>query len=195
MKAEAAANPNGWVYEIDGSMVSDPNGYVPLEAITGAYSIGPHGKATGEFLRNPGHGTVRDDFSRLESADHWFGWLPDDPGIAVRSQIEEILAEQVSGTVVEWLKVVEEPVFLTTALRNQDDPGQALINRTALAVIFALAVRPPTGSREILTGTFTWVATGLANPVGRRDRLWLDFGMNREQAAELLKQRIYEADT
>jgi hypothetical protein len=193
MKAEAAANPNGWIYEIDGSQVSDPNGYVPPEAITGAYSIGPDGKATGEFLRNPGHGTVRDDFSSLESADHWLGWLPDTPGRAVRSQVEEILGGQVSGSVVEWLKIVEEPVFLTAALKSRDNPEQAVISRTALAVIFALAVRPPTGSREILTGAFTWVAIGLANPAGRRDRVWLDFGMDREQAAELLKQRIYEA--
>jgi hypothetical protein len=193
LQAEAAANPGGWVYEIDGSMISDPNGYVPAEAIIGGYAVGPDGKATGEFLRNPGHGTVRDDFSRLESPDHWLGWLPDTPAAAVRSQIEEILGGQVPGSAVEWLKIVDEPAFLTTALKAGDDIEHPVINRTSLAVIFALAVRTPSGHREILTGAFTWVAAGLDAPGERRDRLWLDFGMQREQAAELLKERIYQS--
>ena len=33
LAAEAVANLGGWVYEIDGSMVSNPDGYVPAEAI------------------------------------------------------------------------------------------------------------------------------------------------------------------
>ncbi len=76
-------------------MVSDPNGYVPPEAIIGVYPVGPDGQATGEFIRNPGYGTVRDDFTRLESPDHWLGWLPGSPAAAMRGQIEEILAGQV----------------------------------------------------------------------------------------------------
>ncbi len=194
MQAEAAANPGGSVAEIDGSMVSDPNGYVPAEAIIGVFPVGPDGRATGDFLRNPGYGTVRDDFTRLESADHWLGWLPDTPAVAVRSQIAEILTGQVPGSVVEWLKIVDEPAFCTTGLKAEDDPEHVVINRTALAVIFALAVRPPSGRREILTGAFTWVAAGLNIPGARRDRLWLDFGMQRGHATELLQQRIYEPD-
>jgi hypothetical protein len=113
--AEAAANPGGSVAEIDGLMVRDPNGYVPLEAIIGIYAIGPDGRATGDYLRNPRHGQVRDDFSKLESPDHWLGWLPDTPARSVRTALEETLAEQVEATVVEWVKIVEEPVFLTGA--------------------------------------------------------------------------------
>jgi len=40
LAAEAAAHPGGWVYEIDGSMVSNPDGYVPAEAIMGGYAVG-----------------------------------------------------------------------------------------------------------------------------------------------------------
>jgi hypothetical protein len=90
---------------------------------------------------------------------------------------------------------VEEPVFFTTARKDPDDPEHAIINRAALAVIFALAARPPTGNREVLMGAFTWVATGLEVPASRRDQAWLDFGMDREQAAELLKQRVYGTAT
>jgi hypothetical protein len=65
--SEAAAHPGGSVAEIDGSIVSDPNGYVPAEAIIGCFLVGADGRATGEYARNPGHGPVRDDFTRLEA--------------------------------------------------------------------------------------------------------------------------------
>jgi hypothetical protein len=195
MAAEAAVHPNGWVYEIDVTQVPDPQGYVPPEAIIGAFAIGPDGQGTGEFARNPGHGPVRDDFSKLEAADHWFGWLPETPASAVRSRIASGLAEQVPGTEVEWLKIVDEPVFLTSGFKRGDTAeGEArlLINRAAFAVIFVLATRSPTGSRETLTGAFSWVATGLAKPNERKDRIWIDLRMNREQAEGLLRQRIYD---
>jgi hypothetical protein len=97
LTAEAAANPGGSVAEIDGSMVSDPDGYVPAEAIIGCFIVGADGRATGEYARNPGYGPVRDDFTRLESPDHWLGWLPDTPARDVRRQLEELLAAQVEG--------------------------------------------------------------------------------------------------
>jgi len=61
-------------------------------------------------------------------------------------------------------------------------------------VPFALGVRPPAGPLEILTGVLTWAAAGLDIPGSRRDRVWLDFGMPRTQAEELLQQRIHEVD-
>ena len=64
LAAEAAANPGGSVAEIDGSMVSDANGYVPPEAIIGLFLVGPDGVPTGEYVRNPRHGPVRDDYDR-----------------------------------------------------------------------------------------------------------------------------------
>lgn len=74
LAAEAAANPGGSVAEIDGTVVTDPDGYVPFEAIIGCYLVGNDGRATGTYVRNPGHGPVRDDFARLEQPDHWLGW-------------------------------------------------------------------------------------------------------------------------
>jgi hypothetical protein len=49
---EASRNPGGWIYEIDGEQVSDPNGAVPPEAIKGAWAIGQDGKPTGEYTAN-----------------------------------------------------------------------------------------------------------------------------------------------
>jgi hypothetical protein len=128
LAAEAAANPGGSVAEIDGSVVTDPDGYVPPEAIIGVFAVGPDGRATGEYLRNPGHGPPRDDFTRLESPDHWLGWLPDTPGRAVRGELEAILAGQVEGSVVEWAKIVDEPAFLTVGVRSASDPERLTIS-------------------------------------------------------------------
>jgi hypothetical protein len=192
--AEAAANPGGSVAEIDGSMVDDPNGYVPLEAIIGVFAICPDGRATGDYLRNPRHGPVQDDFTRLETPDHWLGWLPDTPGRSIRTELEQTLAAQVAGAVVDWLKVVDEPVFLTVGVRSSSDPDHLIIRRVALAVVFALRVRAPARRAEILTGAFSWAAVGLDRPGGRRDRTWLDLGMSRAQAEELLQHRVHQAD-
>ena len=193
--AEAAAHPGGWVYEIDGSMVSNPDGYVPAEAIIGGFAVGKDGRPTGEYARNPGHGPARDDFSRLEAPDHWLGWLPDTPARSVRGQLQAILAGQVPGSALDWVKIIDEPVFLTTGVRSPTDPKTLIVRRAALAVVFALCVRSPQRKPEILTGALSWAAAGLDDPQLRRDRTWLDVNIARHQAEELLKRRIYEVET
>jgi len=174
-------------------MVSDPNGYVPAEAIIGCYIIGDDGVATGEYVHNPRYGKVQDEFERLESTDG-LGWLPAAPSEAVRGEVASALSAQVEGARLEWFKVVDDPVFLTGGVRDPDDPTKAVIRRAALAVPFALSVSTPSQRRDVLTGVFTWVATGLDGRGPRRDRTWFDPGMTRSQAAELLEQRIYELD-
>jgi hypothetical protein len=197
LAGEAAANPGGWVYEIDGSMVADHDGYVPAEAIIGGFAVGPQGRPTGEYARNPGHGPVRDDFTPLETADHWLGWLPDTPARSVRAQMQAMLADQVPGSVLEWVKIIDEPAFLTTGVRSPADAETLIIRRAALAVAFALRVHSPRRKPEILTGALTWATAGLDDPNLRRDRTWLDVNITRDQAEELLKNRIHqiEADT
>jgi len=190
--AEAAVNLGGSVAEIDGSVVSDPDGYVPAEAIIGCYLVGPDGRATGEYVHNPRFGPVRDDWARLESPDRWLGWLPEPAGQAVRAQLQDMLAGQVPGSVLEWVKVIDEPAFLTVGVRSASDPGVLTVRRAAVAVPFALGVRKPATRPDILTGVLTWAAAGLDVPGTRRDRAWLDFGMTRERAEELLQQRIHE---
>ncbi|MFC8362949.1 hypothetical protein ACFUIY_24130 [Streptomyces griseorubiginosus] len=61
--AAAAENPGGSVAEIDPEYIDDPNGYVPPEAIRGAWVVDDNGKLTGEYRENPRHGVPQDDFS------------------------------------------------------------------------------------------------------------------------------------
>jgi hypothetical protein len=53
--AEAARTPGGWVYEIDGDQVADPDRAVSPEAIKGAWAVGPDGRPTGEYKANPNY--------------------------------------------------------------------------------------------------------------------------------------------
>jgi hypothetical protein len=193
LEAEAARNPGGSIAEIDGDQVSDPDGYVPPEAIIGAFVIGEDGRATGEYVRNPNHGRVRDDLAKLESPDVWLGWLADMPAAAIREEIAKTLDRQVNGSTLDWLKVIDEPVHLAGGRRSPDDPNAVILVRAAIAVPFALGVRTPDGSITILTGVFSWAAARL-DTAERMDRIWLDFGMTREDAETLLQQRIYELD-
>jgi hypothetical protein len=93
---------------------------------------------------------------------------------------------------VEWVKIVDDPVFLTVGVRSAAHPQRLAIRRAALAVVFALGVRPPQRKPVILTGAFSWAAVGLDQPGGRRDRTWFDLNMPREHAEELLKHRVYQ---
>jgi hypothetical protein len=53
--AEARNHPGGWVYEIDGEQVADPNGSVPPRAIVGAWQVDGTGMIVGEFQANPNY--------------------------------------------------------------------------------------------------------------------------------------------
>jgi hypothetical protein len=72
-------------------------------------------------------------------------------------------------------------------------PDSIIVTRAAVALPFALAAVVPDGRREILTGVLTWAAAGL-DAGDRHDRVWLDLGMTRDQAEELLRTRVYDLD-
>ncbi|MFB7371985.1 hypothetical protein ACFC0D_19320 [Streptomyces sp. NPDC056222] len=150
--AAAAENPGGSVAEIDPTYIDDPNGYVPPEAIRGAWVVDGSGKLTGEYQQNPRHGVPQDDFSKLTDPDHWLGWLGDDPARAVREGIEESLRAQVADAVVEWVKVLETPRFLTGGRPRSEDEQVIQVTRAALAVPFALSVRTTQHGRSVLLG-------------------------------------------
>ncbi|MDQ0465245.1 hypothetical protein QO010_003032 [Caulobacter ginsengisoli] len=50
-RAEAKANPGGWVYEIGGGY--DAVEAVPPQAIKGAWKVDDQGEITGEYKPNP----------------------------------------------------------------------------------------------------------------------------------------------
>jgi hypothetical protein len=191
---QARQHPGGSVAQLDAGMLPDPNGYAPGEAVIGAYEVGQDGVPTGVFRRNPRHGhPIVDEWSKLDNPDHWFGWLPDSPSASVRRELEGAVAGQIPGTVVEWVKVLSDPVLLTGGPRRPDNPEQVTVRRAGFALEFAMSVLPPSGRREFLVGAFTWVATGLDGDQ-RRDRTWFDVGMPIAEAGSLLDTRIWELD-
>ncbi|XKK64302.1 hypothetical protein HFP71_19155 [Streptomyces sp. ARC32] len=190
--AAAAEHPGGSVAEIDPRYIDDPNGYVPPEAIRGAWLVDGSGKLTGEYEENPRHGAPQDDFSELTEPDHWLGWLGDDPAAAVRKGIEESLRAQVTDAVVEWVKILERPRFLTAGRRPSEDEQVILVTRAALAAPFALSVRTAQHGRSVLLGVFSWVAVNLLPPGVRKDRHWFDLGVELDWAGEQLQGRMYE---
>ncbi|MEW1773737.1 hypothetical protein [Streptomyces sp. NPDC086777] len=192
--AAAAENPGGSVAEIDPAYIDDPNGYVPPEAIRGVWLVDDSGKLTGEYHENPRHGVPQDDFGKLTDPDHWLGWLGDDPATAVRRGIEESLRAQVADAVVEWVKILETPRFLTGARRRSEDERVMLVTRAALAASFALSVRTARHGRSVLLGVFSWAAVHLSTPEARRDRHWFDLNVGLDWAGERLQERIYGID-
>ncbi|MFJ9721641.1 hypothetical protein ACIRP3_02735 [Streptomyces sp. NPDC101209] len=192
--AAAAENPGGSVAEIDSTYIDDPDGYVPPEAIRGAWLVDGSGKLTGEYQENPRHGVPQDDFGKLTDPDHWLGWLGDDPATAVRQGIEDSLRAQAADAVVEWVKILETPRFLTAGRRHSEDEQLMVVTRAALAAPFALSVRASQHGRSVLLGVFSWVAVNLAQPESRKDRHWFDLGVGLDWAGERLRGRIYEID-
>ncbi|MFJ9608563.1 hypothetical protein ACIRS1_19720 [Kitasatospora sp. NPDC101176] len=191
--AAAAANPGGSIAAIDYAYIGDPDGYVPAEAVRGVWRVGPDGRLTGEFEENPGYGPPKDDFSRLTDSDHWLEWLGD-PAAAVRGSIVDCLTSQAPGAVVEWVKIIDDPRYLTGGPRSPERDDLMIVRRAGLAVSFALAVTAPGRERDVLTGVFSWVAVRLDRPGERKDRVWLDLWADLDRAAAELGKRIYLVD-
>jgi len=188
---QARSHPGGSVSEIDPRLAPNPNGYVPPQAIVGAYVVGDDGVPTGVYLVNPRHGQpIQDDWSRLEATDQWLGWLPE-PVVSIRRELEASLTDQVPGSVLEWVHITADPVTQVGG-KPVEGSNQVTVTRTALAAEFALSVLTPAGRREVLSGSFTWAAAGLDIQGGRRDRTWFDIGMPIGQAGDLLQTRVFE---
>lgn len=136
----------------------------------------------------------QDDLRALTQPDHWMGWLGDDPAQAVRDAVSEVLRAQVPTASLVWLRLHDEPHFLTGGRRSEQDENKIVVVRAALAVGFDLEVDDGQGSVEQLTGVFSWVAAGLDTADGRVDRTFFDLDMTLADGGEALQQRIYEID-
>ena len=158
-----AADPGGSVAQIDGPVISAPGGDVPPEAIAGVFPVGLDGRATGEFLRNPRYGTCATtsrDRSHPIIGPASCCLLPAPPCGPDRGDHRGA----VTGSVAEWVMIVDEPAFLTGGVRSPEDLGRVNVRRTALAAPSALAALPTAGRREILTRVFSWVTAAARWP-------------------------------
>jgi hypothetical protein len=136
-----------------------------------------------------------DDFTPLTSADHWLGWLGDDPARTLRDAIERSLQQQVPKATLNWVRLGPTPHFLTGGRRDPADEGKVIVTRAALAVTFDLEVDDGAGQIERLAGSYSWVAAGLdEGEGGRLDRVFFDLGASLDEARAALQARIYEID-
>lgn len=136
-------------------------------------------------------GGLNDDFSLLEKTNRWLGWLGDQPVDVIRNQVIELLSEQVPGCVVESVKVVRDPLFLTAGRRVGPGGKSAIVTKAALSVKFDIFVLdPPCGVRERVVAALSWVAVGLDRAEDRNDRIWFDVGKDSEKANSLLRSRL-----
>ncbi|GAA4204077.1 hypothetical protein [Actinocatenispora rupis] len=185
--------PAELVAEIDGTLIGDPDGYVPGEAVRGVWRVGADGRLTGEFEPNPRYGTVQDDFTALTDGGHWLDWLGDDPAAALRQSVAEILDEQVPGAAVRWMRITEEPRYLTAGRRRPEDPDRIVVTRAALAAPFAVGVDSP-DRFDVLWGVHSIAVAGLDRPDGATSRVWFDLWTDADTAEEQLRERITTLD-
>ncbi|MGV9411584.1 hypothetical protein ACWDOP_16860 [Nocardia sp. NPDC003693] len=188
--AAALENPSGVVAAIDREYVDDPDGYVPAEAVKGCWLVDENGALTGEFEENPNHGAPADDFARLASDDTFIGRLGFDPEEMIREQITAMLVEQVPGTIVEWIKVTDDPRQLTAGIHGAEN--RFTVTRVGIAIPVAFAAVSPSARREILWGVLTYAQTGMNDPATNRRRMWLDLRETLDWAEEQLQPRLFE---
>lgn len=189
---EAAANPNGSVAAIDSDYIGRPDGFIPPEAIQGVWLVDADGKLTGEFEENPTYGPPQDDFTKFTASKKWpRTWLGKQPADAVRDSIADCLNGQAAGAVLEWVKILDEPRYLTGGRPQPDNEDRLIVTRAGIALPFALSVTAPERKRQILTGVFTWVAVRLDQPGKRKDQVWLDLWADLDWAETELRNRIY----
>lgn len=132
--------------------------------------------------------TAMNDLTLLTTSDRWLGWLGDDPAQAVYSGIEGLLRQQVSTAKLDWLRLLDNPYFLTCGRRTLGSPEKLIVTRAALAVPFELEVESA-GETDRLRGVFSWVASGLDEE--RHDQLYFDLDVEFAWASEQLLARIY----
>ncbi|MEM7152219.1 MAG: hypothetical protein AAF799_05220 [Myxococcota bacterium] len=137
---------------------------------------------------------MQDDLTAINDADHWMGWLGDDPGRAIRDAIERGLQQQVADAKLVWLRFGPDPHFLTGGRRSPDDEGKVIVTRSAVAVAFELEVDDGSGSRHQLRGSFSWVVGGLDQGDDRTDRVFFELDTELSDAKETLEQRLYSLD-
>ncbi|MER7992293.1 hypothetical protein AB0B62_00875 [Micromonospora chalcea] len=175
-------------------LIGDPDGYIPAEAIRGAWKVDDAGQLTGEFQPNARYGPPQDDFTKLFSTDHFLQWLGHDPAATIQESVTEIVDEQVPGAAVRWMKITDEPRFLTAGRRDADDPDSLIVTRAALAVAFAIGVGAPARPHEILWGVYSVAVVGLDRGEQARSRVWFDLWTGLDAAEQQLVTRIGDVD-
>ncbi|MGW8390518.1 hypothetical protein [Pseudoduganella sp. HUAS MS19] len=135
-----------------------------------------------------------DNFDKLHQTEHMLKWLDDEPYESIRSEVEDMLQQQVAGSALNSFRVVSDPQWLTGARKPEDGGSKVILVRVGVAFEFELSV-DGNGRTHELNGVFTWAGFSLDDPANRRRQVWLDIDGDLEtfgSEGELVT-RIYSA--
>jgi hypothetical protein len=129
------------------------------------------------------------DLAALTSTNEWMGWFSADPRKDVRESVESMLRKQSPTARLDWIHLEGVPYFLHNAAADPADPTTKIVRRAGFAVSFVLEVDSAgTGEPERLSGTFSWVATGLDGK--RKEQTFIDLNEDPAWAKKQLVRRI-----
>jgi hypothetical protein len=128
---------------------------------------------------------TQDDFHALEESRHMLAWvgLGAEPYRDLRARFVETIRAQDPGSVLEWVRLVGEPEFLTGGLKTHDG-GHVLLRRAGLAFAFELSVVAGDGQRWTLRGVATLAGARLDQPGRARFRFYFDLDAELEAMSE-----------
>ncbi|WP_146166665.1 hypothetical protein [Streptosporangium nondiastaticum] len=101
-------------------------------------------------MENPNYGPPKDDVAKLTDSKSWLDSLGEQPAVAVRDSIAGILHEQVPGAVLEWIKILDVPRYLTGGRPQYEDASHMIVTRAGITLSFALSVTSPGRKRSPL---------------------------------------------
>ena len=133
------------------------------------------------------------NFEQFDETTHMLDWFHPSPIEAIKSQFRESLDEQVKGSVLLGLHVIDKPQWLTGAIPQENDESKAVLVRLALAFIFKLSVSTPEGETHDLEGVYTWASVNMNDPQQKKQRTWMDLNGTLEEFGSngALSERLY----
>lgn len=133
------------------------------------------------------------NFEFFNETKHMLEWLHPEPFEAIKLNFEENLNQQVPGSVLLSLEVIDKPQWLTGAIPIEGDEGNARLKRVGVAFSFSLSARTPENIVHNIKGVYTWVGVNMDNREEEIQRSWVDIdGTLEEFGSEgALIQRVY----
>ncbi len=133
------------------------------------------------------------NFDQLDDTRHMLEWFHPEPIRELIASIEEILANQVSGSRLTKLHVTDKPHWLTGLKRQNENDEKGILVRVGLCFAFVLNVLSPDAINHELSGTYTWVSVNMDEPGNIKQRTWFDIDGTLEELGSKaeLSNRVY----
>ncbi|RDH43710.1 hypothetical protein [Zooshikella ganghwensis] len=146
-------------------------------------------------LKANGNEVVADSFNYdfFKDSKHMLEWLHPEPFDAIKSNFEDNFDQQVPGSKLIGLEVIEKPEWLTGAIPIEGDEDHARLKRAGVAFSFSVRVKTPENVIHEIKGVYTWVGVNMDNPEEEMQRTWVDINGTLEEYGSngALIQRVY----